>query len=268
MSTQHPTPQASSVGPLEDQGQVAHELSNLLDASMRNVGLVLRSLQDATAAAEESRIDGSVIDRLDTASQAMNQMGTLLHRWLAERRHPIESQTHTDAPNPNAAAPVAQLDPAAMVADPTPIPEMIDRVLKMLEPQSRACAIDIFVHVADEARATPAGLLQPVIHNTLSNAIESLSRTGGGVIDLNVQTVDDRWLEVAVIDDGPGLDPRLLDDQCRFRFGLTTKETGHGIGLQLCRDIAKRVGGEITLSNHAPWGAAVKFRLPLRAERE
>ena len=74
---------------------------------------------------------------------------------------------------------------------------------------------------------------------------------------------DERWLTVAVEDNGCGLSPEVSDNI--FTPFFTTKQNGEGIGLAVCRQIVCNHGGFIG-AEAAGDGKGAKFtmRLPLR----
>ena len=67
-------------------------------------------------------------------------------------------------------------------------------------------------------------------------------------------------LEIFVIDDGPG----IANPQNLFVPFFTTKPSGSGIGLVLCRQIAENHGGSLSLENRTDaTGGIARLRLPL-----
>ena len=108
-----------------------------------------------------------------------------------------------------------------------------------------------------------AAQIEQVLINLLKNAVDATleGRAGGGTGGVRVG-----WkkhgpnLEVLVEDDGPGVaNPTNL-----FVPFFTTKPTGSGIGLVLCRQIVENHGGSITLENRANGaGCMARLRLPL-----
>jgi len=76
---------------------------------------------------------------------------------------------------------------------------------------------------------------------------------------------DERMLEVIIEDDGPGLpagDPDELFN--KFQRGRSESEvTGAGLGLAICRSIARAHGGDIRASNRAEGGARFEVTLPI-----
>jgi two-component system, NtrC family, nitrogen regulation sensor histidine kinase NtrY len=68
------------------------------------------------------------------------------------------------------------------------------------------------------------------------------------------------WLEVDVVDEGPG----LAETANLFVPFFTTKPDGTGIGLVLARQIAEAHGGTLVLENRAgARGCVARTRLPL-----
>jgi two-component system C4-dicarboxylate transport sensor histidine kinase DctB len=216
--------------------QLAHELANLLDGSLRNVGLVIRVLQDPglddLAAARQQA------DRLLTAQLAMRQMVNHVQE-LMRHRPAVTSRT----PPPTLGA-------------------MLSQVIRLLSPLADSRRVELRAHIDPDVAALPAGPLGSILTNALVNSLDAIGVGRGGGIDIALTRQDDR-LELVVRDDGPGLDPSLLDEQGRFRFGQTTKLTGHGLGLQHARQLAMELGGELELSPHPQGGAQLVARIPL-----
>jgi signal transduction histidine kinase len=103
-------------------------------------------------------------------------------------------------------------------------------------------------------------LMERVLANLYLNAIEALTSRGRGAVGTDVRRAGDR-VEVVVHDDGPGIEP----DVARTVFDplITTKPSGMGLGLALCRAIVKAHGGEITAKQKPSGGASFSFWLPV-----
>ncbi len=102
-------------------------------------------------------------------------------------------------------------------------------------------------------------LLERVFSNLYLNAIEALEGRGQGAIITRAFCGDERtFLEVE--DDGPGLDPKIVDRI--FEPLVTAKARGTGLGLALCRIIIEAHGGEITATTNANGGTSFHLWLP------
>jgi signal transduction histidine kinase len=69
---------------------------------------------------------------------------------------------------------------------------------------------------------------------------------------------------VAVHDSGPGIDPEHL--QQVFEPFYTTKQSGIGMGLSICRSIVAAHGGALWAETIRPRGAIFQFTLPVGLE--
>jgi len=107
------------------------------------------------------------------------------------------------------------------------------------------------------AAADPNQLRQ-VLYNLLFNALDT--QPGGGAVRVSVAAPrPDSGLTLTVEDDGPGL-PAGLGDTI-FEPFVSTKETGVGLGLSVCRRIAESHGGTLTAVARSK-GAAFTLALP------
>jgi nitrogen fixation/metabolism regulation signal transduction histidine kinase len=109
--------------------------------------------------------------------------------------------------------------------------------------------------------------IEQLVLNLLKNAAEASPESGSGSRSgLGATGVRIGWrklpgsLEIYVEDDGPG----IANSQNLFVPFFTTKPSGSGIGLVLCRQIAENHGGALTLENReGATGCIARLRLPL-----
>ena len=106
-----------------------------------------------------------------------------------------------------------------------------------------------------------------VFFNLIDNAIDALGErpghieVGGRVInDLIDQT--QRWLEITVRDDGPGVDPALLDKVFEPAFSTKASAKKLGFGLWWTRSLIQRFGGRISIENNPDRGCTFIIHLP------
>ncbi len=104
--------------------------------------------------------------------------------------------------------------------------------------------------------------LQQVIVNLSVNAIQAMVQSGGPTRVLTIKTrrcaVD--HLSVEVSDTGPGIPPEALGRL--FESFFTTKGSGMGIGLAICRSIVEAHAGRISARNRSD-GATFALELPI-----
>jgi PAS domain S-box-containing protein len=105
---------------------------------------------------------------------------------------------------------------------------------------------------------------QQVILNLIMNAIEAMSEVGEGSRELLISTseAESGGVLVTVSDSGPGLpqaDPERL-----FEAFYTTKASGLGMGLSICRSIIQNHGGRLWATPNQPRGAVFRMMLPVK----
>jgi signal transduction histidine kinase len=105
--------------------------------------------------------------------------------------------------------------------------------------------------------------LQQVILNLILNAVQAMSGVSERSRELLISTEREAsgGLLVTVQDSGPGLSPESFDRL--FDAFYTTKASGMGIGLSICRSIVEAHGGQIWASRDVGRGATVQFTIPL-----
>jgi PAS domain S-box-containing protein len=103
--------------------------------------------------------------------------------------------------------------------------------------------------------------LQQVVLNLLLNAVDAMGSREAGARELLISTEQDlRGVLVAVHDSGPGIDPSHLEHV--FDAFYTTKSSGMGMGLTICRSIIDAHGGRLWAEANEPCGAVFQFTLP------
>ena len=221
----------------DQSARLAHELANLLDGSLRNVGLAITGL-DRPDEVDRSPGEPNVLAKLNAASHAMHQMATLLQQWMNSAPPALDSQHGS-------------------------IGDAVDHAIQLVAPLAQTQQIFIDADVSARAAVLPAGSVFTLVINALRNSVEAFTDQKVRRISLRVDT-DGSEVVLTVTDTGPGLDPCLLDARGQFQFGRTTKPAGHGFGLVLCRDIVRGLGGELSIANRSSGGAGLRVRIPIR----
>jgi PAS domain S-box-containing protein len=104
--------------------------------------------------------------------------------------------------------------------------------------------------------------LQQVILNLIVNAIEAMSQVSDRTRDMLISAMNDSdSVRIAVQDSGPGL-PQAGTERV-FEAFFTTKPSGLGMGLSICRSIVEAHGGRLWTTPNEPHGAVFCFTLPI-----
>jgi signal transduction histidine kinase/NO-binding membrane sensor protein with MHYT domain len=120
------------------------------------------------------------------------------------------------------------------------------------------------------------GQLNQVFMNILANAADALdscqdaadgpgNRTKADQITLTTHRVDDRWVEIIIADNGPGIPKSLLTKV--FDPFFTTKPMGKGTGMGLSisyQIIAEKHGGKLLCASSPGQGTTFTIRIPIQ----
>ena len=118
-----------------------------------------------------------------------------------------------------------------------------------------------------------------IVSNLLSNAIKFTPRDGNvyfGVKSLESRVESDNHhsevLELSIKDTGVGIEveklPHIFDRFYQADDSVTRQGEGSGIGLALCRELVKLLGGEIKVSSELGQGSVFTVSLPITKEAE
>lgn len=103
--------------------------------------------------------------------------------------------------------------------------------------------------------------LQQVVVNLAVNAMQAMSGAGTPDRRLSISTrAGETGVIVEVADNGPGIGVDHMDRL--FDSFFTTRETGVGLGLPICRSIVEAAGGAIRAANGEEAGALFRITLP------
>jgi signal transduction histidine kinase len=155
----------------------------------------------------------------------------------------------------------AGLDPTA------PVPHAIDHAVRevasVLASRAQLLGMRLVTEVADMPLLPfEPSVVRAVVFNLANNALQACRP--GDTVTIEARLVGPR-VEIAVRDTGAGMEPAVLA-RCTELF-FSTKRSGSGIGLALCKEVAERAGGELFVSSSVGVGTTVRLSLPMAAPR-
>ncbi|NBW10837.1 MAG: sensor histidine kinase [Caulobacteraceae bacterium] len=140
--------------------------------------------------------------------------------------------------------------------------EAIDGALVLLTGRLRASRIAVTRAKAPSLKVLADRVrLEQVILNLVQNAVEALDEAGAAEPRLSLSVAAaGTGVEIVIADNGPGLSEEIAG--ALFTPFVTTKATGLGLGLVICRDIVASFGGEL---NTRPSEDGAVFVVSLKA---
>lgn len=146
--------------------------------------------------------------------------------------------------------------------------ELLARVSGLLRPLFRARQHALLTSCAEGVDLVRGGglLIEQILVNLVVNAAEASTDSGGEVrLDAtrrgSAADPDGGWIVFDVVDDGPGIAER--DRPHVFQPFFTTRKEGTGLGLTDAREVARALGGELSLLPTPASGRGTHFRLEL-----
>lgn len=211
---------------------IAHELNQPLGASSINIQFLRRKLEGGLLSSE---IGMEVLDALESDNKRAATIVRSLRSIFTENESNLEEVDLAD---------------------------LISNVLEIVRPELKAKNIQIQLKMEEGLLVRMgSGEIGQVILNLLNNAIQSLEGTKASLrsIVIKAQRDGDSVL-FSICDTGAGVPAEFKENL--FELLSTTKQTGMGLGLWLCRHIVTRYEGSIWYEDVEGGGAQFHFRLP------
>ncbi len=212
---------------------IAHEVNQPIAATVTNANAAIRWLSAQPPALDEVGLGlGRIIKDANRAAEVLGRIRELI------RKTPPQKQA---------------------VDVNTVVSEMLDitrgEALRNRALVRTALAVDLPQVLADRVE------LQQVLLNLIINALEAMLEVDESARKLHISTaIDLQGVRVTVADSGPGFVAENVEQV--FEPFYTTKTTGLGMGLSICRSIIDSHGGQFWASANQPVGAMVQFTLP------
>lgn len=152
-----------------------------------------------------------------------------------------------------------------MAATKVDLAELIDLVLTIARPEIIKQNIQMELKLDDHLLITAnKGELQQVLLNLVNNAIDALKTVEKSDKKITIRGEHaSSGIQVSIADTGSGIDEKVQAHM--FELLSTTKGTGMGIGLWLCKHIVMRHGGLIWFESSPDKGTTFFVALPLVA---
>ena len=228
--------------PLEQAIALQQQFTNDASHDLRTPLAVIRT--ETSAALHGSQpLTQSSIERLTIIDEQARRMERLIDQLL--------TLSHVDADS-------------ALNREPTDLAVVLKGVIRDLEPLAEARGIDLHVSRSESAVVLGDELkLSQLVGNLVDNAIKY--STDKSTVAVAVwQNRDAAYLKIA--DEGIGIPADELESIfLRFHRADRTGGSGrpgHGLGLPLCRWIARAHGGDVTVESREGAGSTFTVRLP------
>ena len=153
--------------------------------------------------------------------------------------------------------------PLSVRLEKTDLTQLIDRAVSDIEKHSPPLDVTIYKNYAPDIPPfrLDGQLMERVVYNLLLNAAQASPAQG----TVTVKTRQfNSTVEIAVIDRGPGIEPKHLENI--FNPFFTTKPTGVGLGLAIVSKIVDEHGGKITVESEPGEGSVFRVYLPFRED--
>jgi signal transduction histidine kinase len=212
---------------------IAHEVNQPLAAVVANASACLRWLSAAPPNFERARLSAERIVRdANSTSDVVNGVRALFKQ-------------------------------STPVTIPLSLNEVIEEVCHLMFDEVSGAGVSIETDLERDLPHTLADRvqLQQVIVNLVRNGVEAMEATIDvpKLVSISSRREDIQYVRVEVSDRGSG----LRDAENVFKPFFTTKKSGMGMGLAICRSVIEAHRGRLWAGQNEGWGATFCFTLPI-----
>lgn len=225
----------------------------------------------STQAASLAELSASIAHEVNQPLAAIVAYSHACFRWLSadppnvERAKVVAEQIVSDA---NAASDVvgrirALFRRSTDTRSPVQLGGLVAETRSFLVDEATRRRVRLVIEIEDNlpALALDRVQIQQVLINLVRNGMEAMETSNDTrTLKLRVHRTAE-VIQVEVSDTGPGVE----FPDCIFEPFYTTKQSGMGMGLAICRSIVESHGGRLWVSANEPRGATFIFNLPLEA---
>lgn len=143
--------------------------------------------------------------------------------------------------------------------------DLIGGVLELVAPEARLAGVKFDLRL-DQGLPTvvlDSVQVQQVVVNLIRNAMDAIQESDSEIRTISIATsqVKPSSIEVSIRDSGSGLGDLHADDL--FEPFYSTKSSGLGMGLAICRSIVDSHDGRLWAERGCQQGAEFRFELPV-----
>ena len=216
---------------------IAHDLRSPMASMKMLLNTIMMSV-------EKDKIDPDIFDMLEMSNKTSEEVFSLLDNLLKWTK--------------------SQLGKLTVIPQKLDISGLADGVVEVTNSVAEVKHIKLirtdhesfFVYVDIE-------MIKSVLRNLISNAVKFSNPDSE--IKVGIKAEDGKVI-VSVTDSGKGIKKedqhKLLKDSTHFTTYGTNSEEGSGLGLLLCRDFARKNGGELWFESEENLGSVFSFSLP------
>lgn len=216
---------------------IAHDLRSPMASMKMLLNTIMMSV-------EKDKIDPDIFDMLEMSNKTSEEVFSLLDNLLKWTK--------------------SQLGKLTVIPQKLDISELADGVVEVMNSVVEVKHIKLirtdhesfFVYVDIE-------MIKSILRNLISNAVKFSNPDSE--IKVGIKAEDGKVI-VSVTDSGKGIKKedqhKLLKDSTHFTTYGTNSEEGSGLGLLLCRDFARKNGGELWFESEENLGSVFSFSLP------
>ena len=145
--------------------------------------------------------------------------------------------------------------------------KILTEIIDYLKPQKRYQNVKIIFNPCDKSLPFTADILhiQQLMYNLFNNAADAMLQAR--VKEIHVKTAIDsseNYFEVSLRDTGEGISEENI--QKAFTQKFTTKATGHGFGLLVCKRIIESHKGTLNVQSTEGEGTTISIKFPLASD--
>ena len=216
---------------------IAHDLRSPMASMKMLLNTIMMSV-------EKDKIDPDIFDMLEMSNKTSEEVFSLLDNLLKWTK--------------------SQLGKLTVISQKLDISGLADGVVEVMNSVAEVKHIKLirtdhesfFVYVDIE-------MIKSILRNLISNAVKFSNPDSD--IKVGIKAEDGKVI-VSVTDSGKGIKKedqhKLLKDSTHFTTYGTNSEEGSGLGLLLCRDFARKNGGELWFESEENLGSVFSFSLP------